>query len=445
MQQEVTIREHGAPLTGNPFKGWVIWGKEASFRSNTQPWSMLFARISWAEVEPRKGQFAWEAFEKRWNFDLVTGNQRIILRVVLDNPNQHPPGMTMDIPHWLYQAIEEKGTLYNVKEIGQGFSPDYTHPTLIREHRRFLKALGERYNNDHRIAFVQAGSLGHWGEWHTWPAGTGEFPPYKTAEKYLEHYLEAFPGRFILARRPLAIHERFPRLGLYNDVIGDGSQWGTPQWLDWIENGYTSAVDGGVHPPLRKGWWSNTCSGGEFSQHAKGIGHWLTGTNFIETKRQIRRSHTSWIGPHSPGMMTDSLHYQDKLNQLLLIMGYRFVINDVVLPDRVSRKQPLQISFTVENKGVAPFYYRWPVELSLIGSGDILLFRQPEVDITSWVPGKHRVSGRILFPGDLKPGRYSVALAILDEQGRPAVDFAISPGLKRKDGRFRIATVTVTE
>jgi hypothetical protein len=449
-QTTFTPPPYNAPLPLNPFKGWVAWGKSPYYEKYSQPCSMLYARVFWAQVEPKKNQFNWRDFEREWNFDKAVGNKKIILRVVLDNPGEHLPGLNKDIPEWLYKEIQGSGTFYNTEALGDasfgdGFSPDYTNPVLIREHQRFIAALGSRYNSDPRIAFIQIGSLGHWGEWHTWPEETGEFPPYEIAERYATHYTKAFPDKLLLFRRPLQYHAGKPLLGLYNDVIGDGNPWATPGWLTMIAKGYTSEWDGTSHPPLTSRWWQKAPSGGELASHDEGVLHWLQGDNFKTTLQQIKDSHTSWVGPSSPGKMLSSREYQAPIDELVKIMGYRFVITGVTYNSWIKAGATLRITLHIDNQGVAPFYYNWPLEISLSQDEQPAVFyHMRKIDIRRWLPGKHEVKTPVIIPPDLESGSYFIWIAILDPNtNKPAVDFAIDKSLRRTDGRYGIGRVEI--
>ena len=45
--------------------------------------------------------------------------------------------------------------------------PDYADPIYLEKHAAFLKALGERYDGRPDVEFLDIGSYGVWGEWHT--------------------------------------------------------------------------------------------------------------------------------------------------------------------------------------------------------------------------------------------------------------------------------------
>lgn len=71
-------------------------------------------------------------------------------------------------------------------------------------------------------------------------------------------------------------------------------------------------------------------------------------------------------------------------------MGYRFILSDFTYPSEIKNEKPLNISFKVVNIGSSPFYYNWPVEVSLLDAkthqkvwGKIL----DNVNISDWMPG----------------------------------------------------------
>lgn len=439
---------YNEPFPDNPFKGWVVWGSSPQFEQYTQPYSMIFAKVRWAEVEPERGDFQWEAFEDKWHFDAATGNRKMILRVVLDDPRRQSVDKYKEIPHWLYDAIDGSGLRYDTSEIGNGLSPDYSTPALIKEHERFIKALGERYNNDPRIAFIQLGSLGHWGEWHTWPEGSGRFPDYAVAGQYVKHYMDAFPDKILLARRPLKAHSVKADLGLYNDVIGDNSLSGTPSWLEMIADGYTSTWDKETHPPLEADWWKRRCSAGELRHHANGIEHWLSDENYDSTLQQIRDSHTSWIGPGSPGKIKNSSDYQYKIDKLLKNLGYRYAIEELTYRNRVKAGKAFFIDLLIQNTGTAPVYYSWPLEFSLIDDTGEIVYRKviSSMDIRDWLPGANRVTLSVMIPGHVISGRYNFAVAILnpDNPDGPGISLAIDQGLKRPDGKYVLGEISIS-
>ncbi len=224
--QMIKYQELSGPLS-NPLMGWVPW---ATIQQSNQPFTLVYADLTWRDFEPQEGSYDFAGFEKkqqlvRWRLE----GKRVVFRFVADVPGKETH---LDIPDWLFSKINGSGEYYD-NEYGKGFSPDYSNPVFIDSHRKAIKALGDRYGKDGFFAFIELGSLGHWGEWHTHP-GLKPLPPENIRNLYVNHYIEAFPGTYLLMRRPFSIAQTLG-LGLYNDMTADLTQ--TNIWLDWIEYG----------------------------------------------------------------------------------------------------------------------------------------------------------------------------------------------------------------
>ena len=151
-------------VLNNPFMGWA---PDAQYTDYTQPHKLVYANIYFSELEPKKGVYDFDYIEKKYNFDYWKSKDvKIIIRLVMDLPNSENK---MYIPNWLYKEIGKDGTWYNIP-YGSGFSPNYENKKLIKYHEEAIKALANKYNKSSEIAFVALGSIGHWGEWHTYQA-----------------------------------------------------------------------------------------------------------------------------------------------------------------------------------------------------------------------------------------------------------------------------------
>lgn len=423
-------------MLNNPYKGWA---PSALYGPYNQPHRLVHAYISWRELEPEQGVFAWEALETKNFFDQwYNKGVQVITRIMLDYPTDNPN--LMEIPDWLYEMIDGDGTWYQTSEIGSGFSPNYANPKLIAEHERMLKAFGERYNNDPRIAFIQLGSIGHWGEWHTWPNGSGEFPSETVVNQYMQHYTDSLPDKMLGIRRPLAF-AREHNFGFFNDKIGHAPT--TEQWMFWMHNGmdYDNWYNRRVYPEAAiPDFWHTAYSAGEFSDGNALM--WLRDTTVSDTLRQVRLMHTSWIGPCSPagvGNIPEAIHIQTVHNTI----GYHFVIETVTHLPAANAGENLAIQMTWHNKGVAPFYFNWPLELGLIDENGTLVFTTVLAeDITRWLPGRNSVELQLGLPQNLEAGTYRLVTAILNpETGKPGIDLGITE--RRADGRYALSTIEI--
>lgn len=418
----------------NPFIGLVPGAEYGEF---SLPHSMVYKVITWKELEPHKGVYAFDEMEKRYNMDeFFREDVRFIFRIVLDYGTDE---VHKDIPGWLYQEINGDGIWYD-NDVGKGFSPNYSNKKLIKYHKGLLQAFGEKYNTDPRVAFIALGSLGHWGEWHTYMGKDLHipFPKLPESDTYVQHYLDAFPDKKLLMRRPYPIVEK-EDMGLYNDMFG--STRATNDFISWFQNGYNSSLADAFIPAIPT-FWMHGPSGGEFG-NANLDGSYYSEENIEKTIKMAKESHLSWIGP-SGGIESIPPENEDNLDRFINTLGYRFVVKNVSYPISawVTETQvPIQIE--VENKGVAPMYYKWPLEFSFLDKNGAVVGRVlSKSDITKWVPGIRRIHERMEVPADLPPGEYTLAFAILDPDTKePGIQFANKE--KRSDGRYIVGNIRV--
>jgi hypothetical protein len=421
-------------VLNNPYMGWAPWAEWGPY---PQPHRLVYAQFTWGELEPAKGNFNWSALETRLKFSYWKGrNIKIVLRFMLDLPGS---STHRDIPDWLFLEINQEGTSYKT-----GLSPNYKNSALISNHARVISALAERYNNDPGIAFVEIGSLGHWGENHTVylvPSDAGYMPPIPISNQYVQHYINSFTNKKLLMRRPFQI-AKDNRFGLYNDMFGNPAE--TERFIDYFTSGYSSPGDWGFASgsyPSMPDFWQYSPSGGEVGDCPGST--YFTDTNIQRTVQYAVYSHTSWIGPCAMADQPVGSPLQNNIDSLMRTVGYRFVLQSVNLSAAVNAGDSLNVAMQWNNKGVAPFYYLWPLELSLSdNSGNIAVKANTNEDIRTWLPGTKSMSYALSIPSTLAPGTYSLCTAILDpDTGNPGVDFAMTG--RRPDGRYDIGTVTV--
>lgn len=418
-------------VLNNPFIGFV---PSATYGDFPYPHRLVYKVLTWSELEPEKGKYDFETIERRYRMDeFFADGVRFIFRIVLDYGTDE---VHKDIPDWLYGEIGEDGIWYDAP-VGKGFSPNYENDTLQQYHRQLIQAFGDKYNDDPRVAFIALGSLGHWGEWHTYSGQDGHipFPPMAESDRYVRHYVDAFPDKKLLMRRPYPI-ARDNGMGLYNDMFGSARQ--TYDYIEWFEEGYQSSLADAFIPAMSD-FHLRGPSGGEFGNAGSGM-RYYNAANIEATIAMAERSHLSWVGPS-----TDIEELSDaeirNMKRFLNTLGYRFVIRSSTYSALWEAGKETTVGIELDNVGVAPFYYVWPLELSLIDSIGRIAYRTLlDTDIRSLTPGTHTIEQTLTPPSTLPTGTYTIAFAVLDpETGAPGVELAITG--KRPDGRYPIGAV----
>ena len=105
-----------------------------------------------------------------------------ILRFYMDYPR--PEGSYVShTPQFLIDEYNLQMTPWTSVDLNAvGLSPDYSDENLKTALNNFVSALGNRYDGDSRVGYIQVGLLGFWGEWHTWTedSTTHGWIPYAT-------------------------------------------------------------------------------------------------------------------------------------------------------------------------------------------------------------------------------------------------------------------------
>ena len=415
LSRRKTVKEYKESQTtfGNPLMGYA---RNAWYNDVSEDISLLYVDITWAELEPEEGVYAWEAIEEknqfaRWKKE----GKHLVLRFVCDIPGNTEH---MDIPEWLYEKSGKAGKWYD-GEYGKGFAPDYENSTIISCHEQAVKALGARFGQDGLISYIELGSLGHWGEWHVnYGEGIQRIPGEEIREKYILPWIAAFPDAMILMRRPFAAAKKYG-FGLYNDMTGHPQ--GTQSWFDWINNGGDYDQTGEKNAIVSmKDFWKTAPSGGEFTSSLSM--EEMMDTNLSETVELIREAHTTFLGPKIPDE-----DYADEYKEVLKNMGYRLWISKAEIK---STRNSSHLELTWENSGVAPLYKDWPVYVYIEDdTGKLVEKRKIPMEISSVLPGEKKVTSIMLETdrlNSLLEKGYRLAVGIEDPMTEtPSVRFAM--------------------
>lgn len=397
--QQVVVRPQ--PMAGpldNPLKGWCPYTNAGEIH---QPYSMVFQYVSWRDLEPIENDFRFEDWEKTWDSELGK-DKHVIFRVFVDYPSK-PSGL----PDWLRKA-GVKETAY--KDYGGGKSPDYNDPRMLAAMERLIAAMGKRYNNHPRVAFIQIGLLGFWGEWHTYPRDELYATP-ETEQRVIDAYRMAFPEKSLMVRYARDYAGKQKWIGFHDDMFPEDTDNG----MDW---GFLA----GLRRENQAENWKVAVVGGEMVPGK--AGQWL-GKDFDTTWIMLNRAHFTWVGPYCPALTNPKEKaFRKRSEDLVRKMGYEFQITEATHPAQVKAGQAARLTLKGQNTSVAPFYYPWSVEWALIdSSGKVAAIYKTDWDIRQWQPGPFAETADLPF--SVPPGTYRLALGIRDPwKDRPAIGFA---------------------
>ncbi len=325
-------------------------------------------------------------------------------------------------------------------------SGGYFDPAFPERITKLIKKLGEAWDNDPRVAYIEMGIIGEWGEHHD-PCITNIWKPihqeYHVAnrtwipgiEKVLgDAFTEAFKNKKVMVRYAYDFQDY--EFGNYWDsfAIDEEEDRGYNSILNLQPDRWKSQPMGGE---ITWGWGSLYNAGYRSLEDC--VANSSTRSLIIN---QIRSLHTNHLG----GVTWANFKNQEFLNnisQIQKILGYRFIIKTFNYPTLIKKGSPFDVSFSVVNKGSSPFYYDWPVEISLLDSKthEIVWTKVLEdIKISEWLPGDkwnsttnsyqeeakvYTVNRKLVIDNNIDPGEYIIAISILDPSGMlPSVRFA---------------------
>ena len=326
----------------SPWMGYAPWANSDEGEATAS--TLVYVELRWADWEPEEGVFDTEFVEREYRLETYREQGRkVVFRFICDEPTEEEH---VDIPAWLFGKTGDGDWYHN--EYGYGYSPNYENETLIEAHARAIAALGEAYGGDAFFAFVEIGSIGHWGEYHVnYEVGIRRLPIYDTRLRYVLPYFAAFPHAKFMTRYPL-LETRKYGLGLYNDMTGNYEE--TEYWLAQMQGGVWEQTELPEQADCADNWKTSPI-GGEFAPTHPA--QYFLAAELDNTLELLQRSHQSFIGPNI--IVNESEEdFHAASDAILKTLGYRYVIHEVTVDQTDAEKIAFRLVW--RNDGVAPVY-----------------------------------------------------------------------------------------
>jgi hypothetical protein len=177
-----------------------------------------------------------------------------------------------------------------------------------------------------------------------------------------------------------------------------------------------------------------------------------TRTDTEDFSAAVDDSHVSWLIAHALFTTRSITSATGTYKQALAgaqRMGYEFYMSAVKLTN-VTATSPLEVDLRVQNKGVAPFYYDWPVELGVLdGSGNLVTTYATPWKMTGIFP---TAAGEIPYVDwtysnptpRLSPGTYTLILHVINPLSNgKALKFANTAQDANRPGWLTLGTFAV--
>lgn len=284
--------------------------------------------------------------------------------------------------------------------------------SIVEQHIDQLKPLFE--SNKDIIAFVQAGFIGAWGEWH---ASTNGLATTGNQKIILEKLLSVLPLEIMVqVRTPLYKQLIFnttdpvnnsiaytpdnkARVGHHNDCfLSGGDEYGTYTNIT-AEKQYISKealyvpVGGETCPPQES--YNPNCAEGR-------------------TQMQLLKwtyLNLDWYQPTIDAWRSSGCFEEFHKN-----LGYRLTLLSGKFPPSIASGQSLNIALDISNKGYAPLYIKKDLLLVLKNNATGVYSDFPiNVDLRSCAPNSTLTINENISPGNIAPGSYSLYIKVADK------------------------------
>eukprot|EP01134_Creolimax_fragrantissima_P002153 CFRG2153T1 len=339
-----------------PLKGWMTYGG----RDKSNPFMLEYTYFSMHELMTDWGQYNWAKVDS-WLDEVADRGRHGVFRVVVDYPSTYPDYRCPDF-------LGVKTTKYCAYG-DDGKYPDYTNANLRRAIPEFVRAMGAKYDGDRRLASIQAGLLGYWGEWHMLDG----FPDAQLQDDVIRAFSEAFQQTHIQVSVDAAERSNCGRLSLYRMGYHDDSYAGTT---------LRQAVPALQRQRLCE-TWKRVMNGGELTYCNEGNQKefYLSDTGNAKFDKAIEALPVSWLLNDAYKGYKDAERLRS-LNSAAK-MGYQIHMASVLCARD-------GVHMVIVNRGTTPFYY--PVWIT--GTCDKL---DPQVEGNT--PFEQNEQLRFLLPG----------------------------------------------
>jgi hypothetical protein len=398
--QNIELEYRSSPLD-NPVRGLVPYASQMpwldpyateiervdyfkKYNAGVFPHSMEFNYFSMRELMPEQGKVDFAPIEK-WLQQATSRGCQLTFRIYLEyptNPDQGP-----GVPQFLVdQGL--KVTKWKNEDQQTIHTPDYNDPKLREAIDLLIQRLGEQYDGDPRVACLTMGFLGHWGEWHSYPRGE-LFPEKKYQLHVMDQFEKAFKQTPILMRYASGDDDwsQAPNANRPFGFHDDSFAWATiatekedENWFFLAKMKAAGALDA----------WKTRMIGGEIRPELWGC---IFDHDSCEKKGQkfvpcVEKTHATWL--MDSGMFGNN----DKASESRLAiaktkvgyLGYEYFIPNASIE---SKDGKTTVELKIDNRGVAPFYFNWKVEVAVLDAeGNVRASVFEDWNLPSILPSK---------------------------------------------------------
>jgi hypothetical protein len=403
----------------NPGRGFAttgrVFNKDVTDVPRYPRSGIVQIRRYWDQLEPKRGEIRFAMIDSILDEAQKEG-QQMVFRVMNQN-------VKMRLPKWVVKEGVKKGA-----------TDPYDNPVFLREQKKLIKALAQRYDGDPRIAFIDIGTVGQWAEWHTTMEGQGiKMPSKKNQKKIIDWYVNGFK------KTPLVMQIGGARNGMLHYAISKGAGWRADCWGGYGKVGFHSMEK---YPKLL----SKARAYNAWKHAPVALEPCYTMKKWVEEDWDFDKNLSKALQWHASvvhnGDQSIPKEYWPKVKKFERKVGYRFVLEELKYPSTVKSGTKMNYIMKWKNAGDAPIYYNYPLAFRFRATEDSSksFVVKTNARIKKWMPGESTIKSKVKIPKDISPGKYHVDIGILNpETGKPMINLAIKG--KTHDGWYEVGNI----
>ena len=388
--------------------------------------STMYYRFDWDQIETADGVYNWNIIDYYINM-AKKRNKKIAFGVMNASTSADSPYVT---PQWVF----EKGAQYTTatNEYGnEQYIPVWDDPIYLEEMNQFIQALGERYDGNENIAYIDIRGYGNWGEQHNWYLwNSTAVTPEQLRNLYIQPYIDNFPNTLLV--NPWGIVQ-------YNDVY---------KWA--IDNGVSIRRDGIMEKD------NEYVAGQEIFEYASGklptmFEYHADFRNKIEDPN-IEHLNMEYLWQYILDWKPTYIEMLPELYQkepewverIANKVGYYFKYTGGEYENNISNSENTTVKINFLNDGVSPLFEPCTVYIGILDEYDNLVKKiKTNVDAKQWMPNITKQENISISYSGIKNGKYKLAVGLLYNENDDNPTYLIANNGRTDENWYTIGNVTV--